>query len=254
MKIATLIPNPIFNSPSPDPDPNLSPQQEKTLATLAHQDMLRLSQGKDSDDYGRCLSAFEARQLLEKNQALVVTHPSLGSLESGRYPEDSGRWWVGREVNPAVRDSVWKDVVRSHVEREGTTISSPAQLDRYLVANGFATGGDGILKEDESNAAASLRKFQGILSGKFITVYSEDDFRDGYYFKSESDHSGEANGLYNPKVKKGGFLGFFGHEDRLTPYEAMELLAKGQPVHVVRDGTDATLNSFGDLQAYDRLS
>jgi len=258
MKINTLIPNPREKNKNQnqnhDQGPNFSPEHEKNLVTLAQQDMLRLSTGQDSDDFGRLLTAFEARQLLEKNQPLVVTHPGLGSLEKARFPEDSGRWWVGREVDPAVRDSVWNEVVRDHVEREGATISSAAQLDRYLVANGMASGGEGILSADESAAAASLRKFQGNLSGKFITVYSEDDFRDGYYFKTEGDHSDSNNGLYNPKVKKGGFLGLFGNQDRLSPYEAMEILSKGQPVRIVRDGKEATLNGFGDLQAYDRLS
>jgi len=49
-------------------------------------------------------------------------------------------------------------------------------------------------------------------------------------------------------------LGFCTHQDRLTPYEAMEILSKGQPVRVVRDGKEATLNNFQELHTCDRLS
>ena len=198
------------------------------------------------------MGQFRARQRLEKGQPVVVAHPYLGSFEKARYPENTGKWYVGKEVKVEVRDNAYQALRRDHVEREGAFVSDSRQLNRFLQANGFAQGTPDLTGE-EAEAASTLRKYQGGLNGVFTTVYSEDDFNDGYYFRTKPDRSDQNPGLYNPQAKEGGFLGIGARQDRLTPYEAMELLSQQQPIRIVDEGRSSTLHTFAELQAYQRL-
>lgn len=228
-------------------------EDENLLKGLAKSDMFHQVDGSDPDEYGRSLSAFEVRQQLESGQSVVMTHPHLGSFQKARFPESSSKWYVGTNVKPATRDQVWKEAVSEHMDREGTVISSAQEMRRYAEANGF-TKETPDLSPEEATAAATLRKYQGGVTGQFITVYTADDFNNGYYFKTKSDHGDENPGLYNPAVTQGGLLGVFGHEDRLSPYDAMQLLGAGKPIHLVNgQAQQVTLSSFDELQAYDRL-
>lgn len=232
----------------------ISSQDEQTLKTLAEADMLHLSQNaSDSDDYGRPLSAFEARQLLDRGQALVVSHPRLGSLEKGRLPESSGKWYVGRNVDPEIKQANLQRALRDKVEREGAFVSDFQQLNRYLEANGMSKSSQ-QLSPEESQAASILRKYQGSITGQFVTVYDEDDFNLGYNFKTVPDRSDKNDGLYNPNHREGGFLSIGSREDRLTPYEALNLLSQQKPVSIVNNGQRSAVSSFDELHAYDRLS
>jgi len=232
----------------------ISSQDEQNLKALAEADMLHLSRdAHDSDDYGRPLNAFEARQLLDRGQPLVVTHPGLGSFEKARLPENSGKWYVGKVVDPEIKKANLQRALRNNVEREGAFISDFQQLNRYLEANGLSPSGQ-VLTPEESQASKTLQKYQGSITGQFTTVYDEDDFNLGYYFKTVPDRSDKNDGLYDPNTRKGGFLSIGSREDRLTPYEALNLLHQQKPVHIVKNGQRVAVSSFDELQTYDRLS
>lgn len=241
-----------FRASSPAAPTKFTPADESMMKSLANADVFRQAESSDGDEYGRTLSAFEVVQQLEAGQPVVMTHPHLGSFEKARFPEDSGRWYVGTNVKPSIRDAVFRDAATNHVDREGTLVGSALEMRRYTEANGF-TSATPDLSPEEAAAAGTLRKYQGGITGKFITVYTDDDFNNGYYFQTKADHSDENPGLYNPNAKEG-LLGYFGNQDRLTPYDAMELLNDKKPVHLVNArGQGVTLNSFEELAAYDRL-
>lgn len=243
-----------------DYDPKAESQNPENYDTmlkcLAMDEMIfDVKSSRDSDTFGKSLTAYEAKQKLNNGETIIVKQPKIGEVEDGRFPNGKDTMFRGEEPGAReIRDA--HNHFSAFVKNEGMFVESYEDLVKMGAAEGLTPDLEEELSPEQRSAIHILKDYEGGVNTGKLAIHLTDDWGEhGYYFTYRQDHAME-KGIYDPNKKKGGLLnlGICGHNDRLTVYEAIKHLDKNKEIIVVDDNLKQySIKNHQDLKDFNSL-
>jgi hypothetical protein len=175
---------------------------------------------------GRKLTADGAADNLQHGAAVVIKHPTVGTVVNASAWVDTSSSRDFDDFNPfeATRQSLLANAWRG----KAVAVQSEAELVRFNAVEKLAPGPD-PRSPYLTRVSDYLQRHEG---GPVQDVTLDRSDLGMNYYVCHGSHSDQNPGLYDLQTRQGGFLGIGTHPDRLTAYEAVKLLDNQHPVMI----------------------